>query len=634
MNKWYQSLVKEIENSGNKIFIHDPNCLLDDMNLQGDLSLKYHLHQYQNDADLFISLNKFQNNPILVYSRDEIQRGFIFNQFNVIKLDLKSVFPDLDISILENMDVSFLQRIYNYYQELKSQDKSMDTEQLIFKSVWGVDLGDLYSPTNNFKIALSYLIDAKDLDKSIIDKISEKLDINIQNLKEKHNLFCDWLEKIILDYIVALDENNYPKYNLSNNLIQFYLSKIEINSKIISEKINNKIIEKEPWLATFKQDPSDELLKTKIESDISTFREIFQRINNNEFDLNQIDDLFQLSKTFFGIFYTIQSNDWPLDEFMGIESCYLSLNNLFKKLLYGNNFELLYNYPYNNRPYTVNRILDHIYHNYPNENIALILLDGMSYDEWFILKEFLDSFQFQEMETFAILPTITSFSRTSIFSGKVPKNFIENKNINPNSEINGFYSYLNGKGIADDDILIGRIDLNNNYVKTKRENIDFEYLQGYSALGLICNLFDDLSHNTVVYGDMKSNFYKNIRSGIESTQIVQLLEKLHDFGYRIVLASDHGNIFCKGNSINPNKNLEFEKRKSNRCLIFDNESFADKMVEENPDKCIKFNYNIISNELFLVLATENYFFSNENSYSITHGSFMPEEWIVPLVILK
>jgi hypothetical protein len=634
MNKWYQSLIKEIENSGNRIFLHDPNGLLDDMNLQGDLSLKYHLHQYRCDAELFIFLDKYQDESIIFYSKEEIQRGFISNQFSVIKLDLKTVFPDLDINILENMDVSFLQHIYNYYQELKSQDKSMDTEQLIFKSVWGVDLGDLYSPTNNLKIALSNLIDDKDLDKSIIEKISEKLDLNIQNLKENKQLFLDWIEEIILDYISALDENKHPKYDLSNNLIQFYLSKIEISSNAISEKINNDIIEKEPWLVTFKRDPSQEFLKSKIESDISTFKEIFQRINKDEFDLNQIDDLFQLSKTFFEIFYTIQSNDWPLNDFMDIEYCYLSLNNLFKKLLAGNTFELLFNYPYNNKPYTVNRILDHIYHNYPNENIALILLDGMSYDEWFVLKEYLDSFQIQEMETFAILPTITSFSRASIFSGKVPKNFIENKKINPNSEINGFYSYLKGKGIAEEDILFGRIDLNNNYVKNKKENIGFEFLQGYGSLGLICNLFDDLSHSAVVYGEIKSNLYKNIRSAIESSQIVQLLEKLHQYGYKIVLASDHGNIFSKGNGIESNKMLEFEKRKSNRCLIFDNESFADKMVEENPDKCVKFNYNIISNDLFLVLATENYFFSKEDNYSITHGSFMPEEWIVPLVILK
>lgn len=633
MNKWYQSLTKEIENSGNRIFLHDPNGLLDDMNLQGDLSLKYHLHQYQNDADLFIFLDKYQDEPILIYSKEEIQRGFISNQFSVIKLDLKLVFPDLDINILENMDVSFLQRIYNYYQELKSQDKSMDTEQLVFKSVWGVDLGDLYSATNNLKIALSYLIDDKDLDKSILEKISKKLGLKIQNLKENQQLFLDWIKEIILNYISALDEDNHPKYDLSNNLIQFYLSKIEINSETISEKINNEIIEKEPWLATFKQDPSEEFLKTKIESDISTFREIFQRIDKDEFDLNQIDDLFKLSKTFFEIFYTIQSNDWPLNDFMDIESCYLSLNNLFKKLLDKNIFELLFNYPYNNKPYTANRILDHIYLNYPNENIALILLDGMSYDEWFVLKEYLDSFQIQEMETFAILPTITSFSRTSIFSGKVPKNFINNKKINSNSEINGFYSYLKGKGIPDEDILFGRIDLNNNYVKTKKETIDFEFLQGYGALGLICNLFDDLSHSAIVYGEIKSNFYKNIRNAIESSQIVQLLEKLRQQGYKIVLASDHGNIFSKGNGIKSNKMLEFE-RKSTRCLIFDNESFADKMVEENPDKCVKFNYNIISNDLFLVLATENYYFSKEDSYSITHGSFMPEEWIVPLVILK
>ena len=46
----------------------------------------------------------------------------------------------------------------------------------------------------------------------------------------------------------------------------------------------------------------------------------------------------------------------------------------------------------------------------------------------------------------------------------------------------------------------------------KNENIEFEYLDDYRFLGLICNLFDDTSHHMVVYGDMKTNYYKNIIS--------------------------------------------------------------------------------------------------------------------------
>ena len=86
--------------------------------------------------------------------------------------------------------------------------------------------------------------------------------------------------------------------------------------------------------------------------------------------------------------------------------------------------------------------------------------------------------------------------------------------------------------------------------------------------------------------------------------------------------------------IKPNKNLEFETRKSNRCIIFDNEIFADTLVKDNPGKCFKFKYNVIGNDLTLVFPSATEFFSNKEGYSITHGGIMPEEWVVPLVIFK
>ena len=76
--------------------------------------------------------------------------------------------------------------------------------------------------------------------------------------------------------------------------------------------------------------------------------------------------------------------------------------------------------------------------------------------------------------------------------------------------------------------------------------------------------------------------------------------------------------------------LEFE-HKSSRCLIFDNELFADKIVETNPDKCFKYQYNLLSKDLCLVFALNGCF---DNHAAITHGSVSPEECIVPVVILQ
>ena len=154
-----------------------------------------------------------------------------------------------------------------------------------------------------------------------------------------------------------------------------------------------------------------------------------------------------LSRTFCHVLYQIQINHWALDEFLDLNFCYNTLNNLFKKLLSDGKFENLFRYPYHQRPYTVDRILSHINHNLKEENVAMIVFDGMSYDEWFILKENLDNFDLEETESFAILPTITSFSRTSIFSGKVPREFMIDNKISQSTEKKGFYSFLATKRI-------------------------------------------------------------------------------------------------------------------------------------------------------------------------------------------
>lgn len=628
MEKWYTKLLRKIKNFGSQIFVYDSNNLLNDKNFLKDLSSIFNLYKYIDDGDCYQFINKNKDKPFLIYSHDNIKRTYLKNK---VEINLYSIFPDLDIDILKNMDVSYLQEIYNYYRELKSNGISeIDTKNLIYKSVWKVDIGSLYSPTNNLKITLDYLINNKELDKSILNKISSNLDINIDNLKENKLFFYNWIEQIILNFITE-PENNH-KFNLDDNLIQFYLSKLDLSSDKISDKINEELIVKYPWLSTFKIKPSNNVVKNKINVNISFIKEIYSKIyNNDNIDLNDLNNVLVLSKKFFNVVHDIQIRQWNFDEFLNIEVYYQKFNDLFRDIIELNLFDELYSYPYNKKPFTVNKILDYVFHNFGNENIALIVFDGMSFDEWYILKNYLDLNIEEEFSTFAILPTITSLSRTSIFSGKLPKNFIENKKIVSNAEIKGFNNYLIDKNL--EEFLYGKLDLNNDYLVTKNDSISFEYLQDYNCLGIVCNLFDDAAHSTNIFGEYKSSLYKNIQNSIESSNLINFLNKLKEFGYKIIITSDHGNIYSKGNNIVTDKNLEIGKRKSNRVLIYDNEVLADEIVENHPN-FVKYNSNNISNDLFFVLANENYFFGKKDKYSITHGSYMPEEWIVPVVVFE
>ncbi len=627
--KWYDSLIKKIQNYGNNIFLYDLDGLLDDRNFLRDLSINYEIFKYEKDEDFFrFKTSKSQSK--LIYSNTDIRRSFIKNP---LFISINDVFENLNHSIMRNTDVSFYQKIFDYCVESESHNLTIspeNTENIIFQSVWNIDLGMLFNPTNNLKVALDYLINKRRLDDSIIQIISEKIGVDLRSLVSDDNKIKDWVESLILNF---MDENQFNhKFDLSDNLIQFYFTELDLDSTKISEKIDENLLNKYPWLIKFKLDSdSDDLIVKKIQSDVSELEMYYDKIYyDNKIDQNDLDNIFNLSKKFFKILYQIQINELNLIDF-NISEIYKKINHLFKSILNEGVYTSLFNYSYKNKPYTVDRVLDFINLNFKEDNIALIVMDGMSYDEWFILKKYLDSFKIKELESFSILPSITSFSRTSIFTGKTPNRFLDENNKVPyNSEEKGFKQYFQSKKIDENDILFGHIDLNNEYVKNKKEIIEFEYLKGYKVMGLICNLFDDESHSIQIFGENKSNLYKNIDSAINSSKLVDLLKTLNDEGYKIILTADHGNIYCEGNEIKENKMLQFET-KSTRCFIYDNESLADKIVNENPNECFKWNYNLLSNNLFLVFSTEGFF---GKGFSITHGSYMPEECIVPVIILE
>lgn len=627
---WYDSLIKKIENNGNNIFLYDLEGLLADRNFYKDLSHKYDIFKYETDGDYFRFKSLDCSKPKLMYSNEYIKRAFTKDAFKISVVD---VFDKLDESILDNMDVRYYQKLFDYCKESEANNLSIsrdNTQNIIFQCIWGIDLAMLYNPTINLRIGLEYLIDKKNLDDFIIKKISSNLGVDFKQLFDDDNKTNDFIESIILNYI---DENQFAhKFDLSDPLIQYYLSKYDLKSQELSDKIDDGLLNKYPWLIKFKlvSDSKDLTIK-KINSEIIEFQMYYDKIyEDGVLDLNDLEDVFKLSKKYFTIIYEIQSNDLSLDDFD-----YLmfnkKINDIFKSIVSENIYEQLFNYPYNKKPFTVDRILDYINYNYKNDNIALIVMDGMSYDEWFILKRYLNSFKIKELESFSILPSITSYSRTSIFTGKTPNRFLdENNKVKYNEESKGFTKYFTDKKIQENDILWGRIDLNNNVVKLTKGVTQFEYLKGYKVLGLVCNLFDDESHSINVFGENKSNLYKNIISAIESSKLVELLDHLRNNDYKVILTSDHGNVYCEGNGISHNKMLESE-RKSIRCLMFDSENLADNLVNEHPDDCFKFKYNLLSNDIYLVFAINGCF---GNKTAITHGSFTPEECIVPVVILE
>jgi len=52
------------------------------------------------------------------------------------------VFGQLNPDIMRQIDISYYQKVFDYYTELDSQGRIIDsTEDVLLKSIWGIDIG-------------------------------------------------------------------------------------------------------------------------------------------------------------------------------------------------------------------------------------------------------------------------------------------------------------------------------------------------------------------------------------------------------------------------------------------------------------------------------------------------------------
>jgi len=634
MKKWYSHILKTLWKLGDRVCIEDAYGILRDHNLLKEISRKYVIYDYKTDGEFhrFFEINK--DKKIVIYSSKPLQKSFIDSKFKKFVLEISSVFEELDPLIIKNVDVSYYQKIFNYYSELKSQGRMIDnTEDVVLKSIWNIDLGHLYSDTENLKIALSYIVDKKDIPVQIIEKVSRKLSKDIRSMQSNSESIAMWIKELLLNYAAEKKQGSVPKFELTDQTIQYYLFKINLTYNINIPQVARDLVLSDPWLLRFNQKPSNEFIITKIKSNVELLNNLIAEFNSKEFDLNDIDSLTKLSKLFCQILYETQINNFRPESLFNLDELYNDLEKLFRKIINekDNKYESLFYFPYDKKPFTVDKVLDHICYNYKDQKVVLIVFDGMSFDEWYILKERISELKMQEKEMFAMVPTLTSFSRMAIFSGKTPNLFIGHKP----QERQEFYEALIQKGYDEKEIIYGFLDLKNNTFDTEKKSIEFKFLKDYKFIGMVCNLFDDLSHEQIITLSQKMNLYKKIINELESSSIFELLNQLKNDGYVVIITSDHGNIFCRGNGIISNKMLELdEKRESKRCLIFDRESFAEDIIAKNPTSVYRYKHKFVPEKYHFVFAKINECFANPKDFVITHGGISPEEMVVPFVVIK
>lgn len=260
-----------------------------------------------------------------------------------------------------------------------------------------------------------------------------------------------------------------------------------------------------------------------------------------------------------------------------------------------------------------------------SSRVALIVVDGLALDQWVTIRQLLQkqdaNLVMRESATFAWIPTLTSVSRQSIFSGKPPLYFPSSIN-STNSEEKLWKQFWEGHGLSRLDVAyqrglgdgdaVGVLDSAIHPGKTK-------------AVGLVVDKVDKIMHGMQLGSAGMHNQIKQwCHAGFLSAMVGQLL----DYGYEVWLTADHGNIQCEGKG-RPSEGVIAETR-GERVRVYPTPELRAQVAGAFPF-AHEWQPVGLPADYFPLVAGARDAFVNPGDAIVGHGGVAIEEVIVPLV---
>jgi len=277
-------------------------------------------------------------------------------------------------------------------------------------------------------------------------------------------------------------------------------------------------------------------------------------------------------------------------------------------------YDHLFFFNYKAGPVTINQTLNYL-STLSCERIALLCFDGMGLPEWYGLKEYLQTngiWDFREGTTFALIPTLTSTSRTALFTGEILMDKM-------GSESSGFIRAV------DNLFPKGR-----STTKQLFKNTDWKWYHdylSYNVLGIVFDIIDTVGHNSILLTKSKKNMHNQLQELYEQTEIALTISMLLKEGYRVFITSDHGSVWCYGNGIKADKYLVEER--AQRVLVYPNKELAAEFADKK-DLILFENQRLLGGKA-LVLPRGREMFSSRDKLSVSHGGIHIEEVVIPFV---
>lgn len=246
-----------------------------------------------------------------------------------------------------------------------------------------------------------------------------------------------------------------------------------------------------------------------------------------------------------------------------------------------------------------------------NNKIALIVMDGMSFENLYTILRSLDAapLSFDIHSSFSFFPTVTSVARQSIFSGKLPRE--HDKPFSLENEEKQWRQYWKAAGYKDNEIFYGKNEVPDIPPQTK-------------AAGIIINICDDLMHAEL---QGLRGMAQGIDEWMKGGTLSRLILELQSRGFAIYMTSDHGNTsaIAQGRFTKPGLLAEPASR---RAVIY--KDFAD-AIELAKFTTVRYDNTYLPDGINTYLFGPDACYGDTGREYITHGGMTLEEAIVPFV---
>jgi len=256
---------------------------------------------------------------------------------------------------------------------------------------------------------------------------------------------------------------------------------------------------------------------------------------------------------------------------------------------------------------------------------ALIVVDGLALDQWVTIRQLLQkqdaNLVMRESATFAWIPTLTSVSRQSIFSGKPPLYFPSSIN-STNSEEKLWKQFWEGHGLSRLDVVYQRglgdgdasgvLDSAIHPGKTK-------------VVGLVVDKVDKIMHGMQLGS---AGMHNQIKQWCQGGFLAALVGQLLEYGYEVWLTADHGNIQCEGKG-RPSEGVIAETR-GERVRVYPTPELRAQVAGAFPF-AHEWQPVGLPADYFPLVAGGRDAFVNPGDAIVGHGGVAIEEVIVPLV---